>query len=346
MRNAIAGSLVLVCAWAGAAAAERDSIEVQLQVDASHVSPTRAPEIHATVIGAPELPAKDFELREVGDGHGVAVASKKRSWAQGDDRLALMVVMQSNEMWIGNTHTDKLAPDDPSRTLGALWALEQEWPAFDGPMAAGSQAGLVVYAEKAEVRVPLGPIAKLTKSALGTEADYFGRAGNDLAAGAALGYDQLAKSDAPIKLLLVIGDGNATNPETDKPALAELYKRARREGIHVVELVYKSSISDPETIYFGKTLVINASATLAQRVAAAVHDVTARQYLVFPGERLTWDGRTHELALMIHGTATDPVELTSAPYASGFPTPWIFLVTLGGGLVLLVAWTRWYSAGA
>src|SRR5215470_5097553 len=82
-----------------------------------------APQIEATVISAPNLPIDKFSLREDGAKQPVEIKpTQKRDYTQGTEKLAIAIVMNGWEIWIGND--DVLSEGDPSRFPGVLKSLE------------------------------------------------------------------------------------------------------------------------------------------------------------------------------------------------------------------------------
>jgi hypothetical protein len=180
--------------------------------------------------------------------------------------VALAIVYSGWEVWIGNE--DLVKADDPSRSPGVLKSLSA---AFDGaPLAglpAGSQAMLISYADKATVRMPMGPIDKLVPAAFGVQKDYFGTMGLEMVSGVTIAVDALAKLPDAKKYLIVLGDGNDTNNEAARPAFAALKKRAAELGIEIYAMTYKTSMSNEANML---TLLTDSNATVATADALKV----------------------------------------------------------------------------
>ena len=107
--------------------AEGSNIEVLLQVKPPDRNNPKtkddAPQIEATIIGAANLPSDKFTLREEGAKQPVEIKPlSKREYNQGTEKLAIAIVLNGWEIWIGND--DVLAEDDPSRYPGVLKSLE------------------------------------------------------------------------------------------------------------------------------------------------------------------------------------------------------------------------------
>jgi len=305
-------------------------------------SPTGAPTIEVTLLGGPRLPAHALRLREASAGASTGTrATTVRSYADGNEPLALAIVYNGQEVWLGN---ETFEADDGARFIGALPGVRA---AIDEIAAqrypAGSQVALVAYATGAAIRLPLSPIASLHGSVLGTQLDYRNQIGTDLVTGIEQGIRQLEMSRTPIKALIVIGDGNDTNNEAAKPALAELKKHAAREGIQTFGIIYKGVLSDEGQVL---TAMISRTQTVAsfEGITSAIDSIlgrlTDRAYATFPGDALAWDGREHALTVSTGGEDLEPT-FVALPYIAQ-PTPWYrtgwFLQLLAGfGAVALLA---------
>ncbi|HEY0195836.1 MAG TPA: hypothetical protein VGC42_32200 [Kofleriaceae bacterium] len=185
----------------------------------------------------------------------------------------IALVYSGWEIWIGN---DDVTPaDDPVHYPGALKALKAGLDQADlaHTLPAGSQGLVITYTNKAVIRVPLGPVANLTSAALGTQKDYVDTKGSELVAGIQLAIDQLEKAQTSKKQLIVLSDGNDTNNEAAKPALALLKKRAAGLGISVDSIVYKSALSnDPNitTSLTAQSTTANSADLIAQALVHAI----------------------------------------------------------------------------
>lgn len=282
-----------------------------------------APRIEATVIGAPNLTADKFTLLDKSAKPPVQLkAIARRPYNQGSETLALAIVMQGRETWIGND-TYRSAKD-PTRSAGVLTPLEAAVDKLDlksvGPP--GSVGTVITYADKALVRVPMGPLANLTGAALGTQKDYAGSAGSELVKGVGLALAELHKVEHPRKVLLAVTDGSDTNSETAKTALAQLKKQALRDGVQVLAIVHKAADSSPVNVITQLTSK-PVTITSAEGIAASLQDISQRiadrQYVTFAGYDkaakvgLPWDGKAHDLILKIDTAEADPVNLVLTP---------------------------------
>ena len=205
------------------------------------------------------------------------------------------------------------------------------------------------YSTGAEVKVADGPACKITGGALGPEG-LRGKIGTDMVQGITMAMAELSKVSTARKALIVVGDGNDTNNETAKTALAELKKQANKQNIQMFAIIYKSAVSSEGaviTTMIGNAKTVNSIDGIASELKAIIARMADRYYLDFPGfdEKtgvgLPWDGKDHDLVIKIDQTDLDPVTMTLTPkwaqrpasVARGHPQALgvIFLFILIGG---------------
>ncbi len=347
-------SMVLGSLWGIApVAAEGGAVEVFLSVktpDPNSKAKDDAPQIEATVVGGPTVPVEKFVLVDPSAKPPVTIkASALRPYTAGTEAIAVAFVINGQEVWIGN---DELEPEEsPARHLGILKNLKQALQtvpfATAGPV--GSKGVLISYGDKAEVKVPMGPIANIAAEALGTQKDYYKKFGTSMVEGINLALSELHNVTASRKALIVVCDGNDTNNEAAKAQLQNLKKQALNEKIQTFAIIYKGELSEPgnviTTMIPTATTVSNAEG-IASSIQAILSRMADRYYLTFPGYDVkgnfgfTWDGKQHDLVLKIDKDDTDAVQLTLAPpwqpsKKGGFP--WLLLILgIVGGLILLI----------
>lgn len=341
--------------------ADGSSIEVLLQVKVPDKNNPKtkddAPQIEATVIGAPNLPNEKFTLREEGAKQPVEIKpTSKREYNQGTEKLAIAIVMNGWEIWIGND--DVLPEGDPSRFPGVLKSLEAalDKVQFKDAGPAGSVGAVITYADNAVVRIPMGPLDRITGSALGTQKDYYGTQGVELVKGVDLALTELHKVQASRKVLIVVCDGLDKNMDAAKGQLTALKSRASGDQIQTFAIIYKGGMSGDGNVIstmIPSTQTVNSADNIATAIAGILSRMADRQYLTFPGFDpkvglgLTWDGKQHNLILKVDKDDTDPVQLTLAPpwSASKPGFPWLILIlVLVGAIVLLAIGVKVFSA--
>lgn len=352
--------LALVSLWSlvaslfGASAARAEgNIEVFLSVktpDPASKNKDDAPSIEATIIGGATVPQDKFVLTEPGSKTPLAMkATSLRPYTAGTETIAIAFVFNGQEIWIGN---DKVLPeDDPSRYPGILepmkTALQTVPFAQAGP--AGSKGVLIVYGEKAEVRVPMGPLTNITAEALGTQKDYFKKSGYSMVQGISAAIAELHNVTTSRKALIVVSDGNDSNADTVKGELTNLKKLAAQEKIQTFAIIYKGPLSDARndiTTMIPTATTVDSAEAIANAIKAILSRMSDRYYLTFPGYDpklkvgFAWDGKPHDLVVKIDKDETDPVTLTmspnwSPPKPGSFPW-WILIVVLVVVLLIIV----------
>lgn len=349
----IFGWFVALLVAAPRVARAEGQIEVFLQVRPQEPgTPTKddAPMIEATVVGGPTLTQDKFVLTEPSARPPVIVkAASLRGFTAGTETIAIALVINGQEVWIGN---DDIEPEDsPSRYLGILKSLKtalQEVPfATFGP--AGSKGILISYADKPEVKVAMGPLGSLNAEALGSQKDYYKKIGTAMTEGISLALAELKNVAASRKALIVVCDGNDSNPETAGATLMNLKKEAQQQNVQTFAIIYKGQLSDPANLI--TKMISNAqTVTNAEGIASAIKVILSRMadryYLTFPGydkktkQGFKWDEKTHDLVLKIDKEETEAVSLQlapkwNAPSDSKFPW-WIVIVSVVGLLLLIV----------
>jgi len=312
-----------------------------------------APQIEATVIGAPNIGVEKFVLIDKSSKTPVELkATKMVDFKKGTETLAIAIVMNGWEMWIGN---DKEVPtireDDPSRYPGVLIELRSALDKLNfkdaGPP--GSLGMVITYADKPVIRVPMGPLSNITGSALGTQQDYFGTTGVELVQGITLALAELHKVQASRKVLIVVCDGNDTNNDAAAGQLSNnLKKQAAQDQIQTFAIVYKAKLSGEGNV-IAKMIPQTSQVTTADNIASTIANILARmddrKYLTFPGYDAVkklgplWDNKPHDLVIKVDKEESEPVPVVlgppwSATSPSGFP--WLVLVIILVSLLLLI----------
>jgi hypothetical protein len=264
--------------------------------------------------------------------------------------------MNGWEIWIGN---DDVLPDgDPSRFPGVLKSLEAalDKVSFKDAGPPGSLGIVISYADSATIRIPMGPLDRITGSALGTQKDYFGTQGVELVKGVDLALSELHKVQVSRKVLIVVCDGIDKNMEAAKGQLTALKARAAADKIETFAIIYKGAQSSDGNVISAMvpgTQTVNTAENIATSIQGILARMADRQYLAFPGFDpklglgLSWDGKPHNLILKIEKDDTDAVELTLAPPwhlpKGGFPWLVVILVVVGA-LVLAVIGVKVFSS--
>lgn len=345
--------LGIAASWLATGREVHAQVEVQLQVKPPDPNDPKKkgepPQIEVTVIGAANLPAEKFSLRpEEKLPRPVELKPlSKRDFIQGTESVAIAIVLEGWEIWIGND--TYVAEDDPSRYPGILLALAQalEKVNFKEAGPKGSMGMLITYADKAIVKIPMGSLDRITGNALGSQSDYKNTKGVELVKAVQLALAELTKVQTPIKAMIVISDGDDTNPDTAKAEMAQLKKQAAQQAVQVFGIIYKGALSSDRN--FLATLTTTNTVNSADNIVTAIQNIlsrmAARQYLMFPGKdpttgvALPWDGKQHNLILKIDNKdVEDVIPATLAPVWSppGGGFPWLILILIVVGALLLI----------
>lgn len=306
----------------------------------------KAPGLDVTVIGGAKVPIEKFSLSTTNQGQKVTLKPDKlREYTEGTETIAIALVINGQEIWVGN---DDYETDENAKYAGVLKNLEAAIDKLQlgnaGPP--GSKGVVVSYSSGAEIKVPMGDLKLITGGALGSQKDYHRKIGTDMVQGITLGLAELSRVSTARKALIVVGDGNDTNNELAKSALADLKKQANKQNIQLFAVIYKDQISGEGSVI---TTMIPTAKTVGSidGIAAELSSIVARMadryYLTFPGydEKtgvgFPWDGRDHDLVLKIDQTDMDPFTLTLAPKwelkRGGFP--WLVASLIAASVVLL-----------
>lgn len=357
MKRVLLLFFVALFAQTHTARADEGGVEVYLEVKAPdpHDPKTKdqAPQIQATVIHAPGgIPQDKFTLYEPGAKQKIEFKpSLMRGYTEGGETISIAFVMLGWEIWIGND--DLLPEDDPSRYPGVLKALEQalDGVKFNESAPNGSLGELVIYNDKASVKIPMGPLANITGPAFGSQKDYQNTKGEELVKGIELALADLHNAKTARKALIVITDGADTNPDGAKGQLANLKKQAAQDHIQTFAIIYKGVQLGAEPVnvvpaMFNQITQVTSAENIATALKAILARMADRVYLTFPtwdpklGVGLLWDGKPHSLVVKVDKDDTEPVELTMVPLwkpasKGGFPT-WLLVILILLGAILLV----------
>jgi hypothetical protein len=309
------------------------------------------PYIDVTVIGAPNLPADKFVLVDKSVKPPVELkASKIVPFKKGGETLAIALVMNGWELWIGNDkEVPSLAADDPSVQPGVLIELRNALDRLNfkdaGPP--GSKGMVITYADKPVIRVPMGPLSEITGSKLGSQQDYFGTTGVELVSAIRLSLAELKKVQAARKVLIVVCDGNDTNNDAARGQLAQLKKEAQQEQVQTFAIVYKAKDSGEGNvipIMIKETSLVTTAENIAATIASILARMDDRQYVTFPGHLrdkkigFKWDGKPHNLVVKVDKEETEEVAVVLPAWEAEAPPgfPWLVLIIVVVGILLLI----------
>ena len=311
----------------------------------------KAPSLEATIVNGPKVPVEKFTISTLGaDKQRVTIKAKTlREYTEGKEPIAIALVINGQEIWVGNEEVEQ---DPTAAYQGALKNLEAAIDKMGlgtaGPP--GSKGTLISYSNGAEIKVPMTDLKNINGAALGTEKDYYHKLGTDLVQGIQLAYAELKKVTASRKAMIIVGDGTDTDADKAKPALADLKKKLKAENIQAFAIVYKPREELNErppviTSIVPQAKTVNTMDGIAASLAEIVELMKNRYYVTFPGYdevagvSLPWDGKEHELTIKIDQQELDPLTMPLAPKwdppkSGGFP--WLVVILVVVGLLLLI----------
>ena len=349
---ALASPVVAAPEQGGTAGAGGGQVEVFLTVKpADQKDPKQAghaPEIEATIVGGQKTTVDKFSISTTNAQNQKVTmkATRIRDYVDGTEPIAIALVINGQEIWIGNEDVET----DPNATYqGVLKNLEAAIDKLGlGTLGPPGSKGIVIsYSQGAEIKFPMSDLKLLTGGVLGAQKDYRGKIGTDMVSGINTAIGELSKVSTARKALIVVGDGNDTNNESAKTQLVDLKKQANAQKIQMFAIIYKSAVSSEGAVI--TTLVGNASTVNSiEGIQAQLTNIIARMadryYLTFPGFDdklgigLPWDGKEHDMVIKIDQTDLDPAPLQLVPnwapaVHSGFP--WLAVILTIVGLILL-----------
>ncbi|MFT3695788.1 MAG: FHA domain-containing protein [Kofleriaceae bacterium] len=297
------------------------------------VQPGNPPVIEATLIGAPKTTLDKISLATTGPGGTKIVVKpdKVRPYNEGKETIAIALVINGQEIWVGN---DDVETDDNAKYPGVLKSLSAAIDKLDFATNAppGSLGMIVSYSQGTDPKLPMGDLKKLNGAALGTQKDYRGKIGTDMVQGISYALAELSKVATARKALIVVGDGNDTNAETARTALADLKRQAIAQHVQMFAIIYKDQISSEASVI--TNMIPNAKTVSSNEGVASELDniivrMADRYYVTFPGATLPWDGKEHPLAITVDATELEPQDVALAPKwapRQGRQFPWLAIL--------------------
>lgn len=343
---------VLACA-ATAQAAPEITLEVVPQEDPKKDAP---PDLEAKVVSgsaAPDVATISLVQTDPKKGPIEIKAAELKTYAQGKEKLGLVVLFESQFVWIG----DDSYSENATKYEGVYKVLTAALDKLNTAGPPGSKGALVSYGTGAQVKWQ-GELKDLTGDKIGTQKEL-GRMGTtpvvnrDLVVGVDEAAVLLNKMGTSRKVLVVIGDGVNTNAEAGQAELSERKKKLTGDGVVVYAIYLQAPVDldgDPNGMkkLTGNHKALESSEGLGPAVSSVVDQINDRYYVRFPGadvklkKSFEWDENPHTFALKIDKDEFEIDEIVLAPKwippwmrkSGGFPW-WLFII-IPLGLILLV----------
>ena len=307
-----------------------------------------APNIEVTIINGPNVDKDKFLLTEPGAKPPVVIKQIGfRDFKAGAENIAIALVVNGQETWIGNEDVEQ---DENAKVPGILKDLKtalQTVP-FTTAGPPSSKGMLMIYADKPEIKIAMGPLSAINPNALGIQKDYYRKIGTAMVEAINVAIAELKNVSASRKALIVVCDGNDTNPEAARQQLLNLKREAAQQQIQTFAIIYKGKLSEPENlinIMIPNATTVTGAEGIASAIQAILQRLNDRVYVTFPGydpktkQGFAWDGKSHELIVRIDKDELDPYTLTLSPpwkpATKGFPW-WILIVAIVVFVLLIV----------
>jgi hypothetical protein len=339
--------VLLAAVLAGATradAAPEISLELVPQEDPKKDAP---PDIVAKVVSgsaAPDVATISLVQTDPKKGPIEIKATELKTYAQGKEKLGLVVLFESQFVWIG----DDSYSENATKYEGVYKVLTAALDKLGAAGPPGSKGALVSYGTGAQVKWQ-GELKDLTGDKIGTQKEL-GRMGatpvvnRDLVVGVDEAAVLLNKMGTSRKVLVVIGDGVNTNAEAGQAELSERKKKLTGDGIVVYAIYLQAPVDldgDPNGMkkLTGNHKALESSEGLGPAVSSVVDQINDRYYVRFPGadvklkKSFEWDENPHTFSLKIDKDEFEIDEIALAPKwkppwmrsKGGFPW-WLFLV--------------------
>jgi hypothetical protein len=353
-----ASALCLVAAFAlqvrDAAAeveAELSIIEPKEWEEDPKTMKTIPPMFKAVVVGAPPgLEPKDFQLKDDNEPPLSIKAKAVGNYAEAGEPMALVVLVQGQERWMGNEKV--LEEDDPDRMEGA-WA--GVGPAIDALTTAGpkgSIAALLSYHSQVDTLLPMDVLANLNGGALGDQGRFRDKIGRALIAGLDEAYALLGAQTGKRRVLVVIGDGEGQQEDISGPLRKAIdqFKSIKAEVFtlqhHAVTTDSPVGMQNMSKLGYTAAKAATSRDEFASNVEVFVSMIGARFYVTFEGFNdktavyFVQDGQEHEYTLKVGEEEIEELTATTMIWkepkkGGGGSLWWLWFIVLP--LILIIA---------
>jgi hypothetical protein len=370
VRRGIAALVLGLGAWNASARPAHAQISVELTVQ--EAPPKQAdgkdgkddkgdkgplpPIFRAVVINAiPGLAAEQFTLRQDDlEQPPTITADKVKTYVESDDPMAMVVLVQGDERWMGNeTYLD---PEDPDYMEGAYQGLGPALDALAKAGPPGSKTALLIYTQgRADPKLAMGDAAQLGASALGGQKDYQNNINVPLLVGLDEALNLFDKHAGYRKILVVVGDG--TGQEEDiAEGLKERVTKLQQRKVESFSIFYESIVSgSPEgqnnmkKIGYSEAKAATSRDNFEAFAKQFVEHIGARYYATFPGCTakkpqicFTMDGQVHDFVLKAGEMESDVISLKTPMFQKAVVEEsslwwlWLLIGLLVIGLIVVI----------
>jgi hypothetical protein len=314
-----------------------------------------APKFRAVIIGAAGgLSPDKFVLKEDGDKPVALKAESVKKYIESNDPLAMVVLIQGTETWMGNDSYKESAED---QVPGAFKAVQGALDALSKAGPSGSVGAVLTYSNTVETRQALADLAQITGDKLVGQQAYEKQHNRGFYAGLTQAKALLETAPQSRKVLVVIGSGiddGGTNVAADLDKLSRDLPKAFE--IYTLYLDV-GGLDDGQGSSMMKKLGKSGDAQqastfddLTARAGGIVGLIGARYYVTFPGwdpktkVSFSHDGKEHDFIVQVGEEETESKTLVTMTWKPPQPSSsslwWLWFLVLPAilivGIVLLV----------
>ncbi len=280
--------------------------------------PQRYPFLRIKVgTGATGLKANDFQAKTDGpDGQPIAITgSKVVPFKDSEEQLDVIILLQGSVRFIGDPNPEPAPGEEPGEIKGYYDEVKQAIDVIARARTKKTNVGLYIYADKADVKVPLGPAGTLTGDSLGQQSDFKKNTTKAFKLGLGVAWSVLSNTPGR-RALFVIGDGEDQN---DNVSIQDEIKKLEDSSIEVYVLAANprgplEPKSQNRLTKLGKLGEFAVAAQgeqipqLAETLANAMNNVYTVEFpgSTADGTKLPFDGQEHDVSVVAKKDETEP----------------------------------------
>lgn len=228
--------------------------------------------------------------------------ARPSEWEEVPSPIAIALVVEANLAWM---RTD-VAPEDDVESRNRLSGFDfiqgllREAVWTNTP--AGSTVTIVTYDEVAKLALAPTAIRSIPSNVLGRAEDFNG-VGQTPSTGLRLAIDQLREIQAPRKMVILVGNGVASDAAKEADAVAELVRSARAQRIDLGAIVFDDWITDPDARRpalqgISDRREARTIAEGANALSSILENARSGYHARFDLTRFAWDGEIHQWTLV------------------------------------------------
>jgi hypothetical protein len=355
-------ALSILAVTAGVASAQgtvirRLDFKAAPPIDPKNPPPKDAPKVTDKIMARvksdiPNLKAPDFKIVYAeGEQPVESVATAAQAFKDSNEELAIVILVQGSERFMGNMST---VDDEGQAREPTEGAYDQIKPAVEALLKVGpkkTKGAILVYGKDVLIKQPMGPLAALNGETIGGPKEFHGVGEKQFKNGLEKAFELLTTESNARKVLVVIGDGGDTNAQVN---ISDTAKKFEGAGIDVYAIRATPKREDFENNnnknrmkqlgslgLLKEATKVGDIPDLAQQIAL---DIDSLYVLEFPTDNFQYDGQEHEYSVFAKKSESKSMGLTlpktEGPKEAvveekkGGSKWWLWLLIIGGVLGL------------